>query len=125
MDIMKCIEAACGAYPEMIPCFYTIYNDKCYIAFKREDISDNRQPTEFHSVDLKTMEVSGYISTLSLFRMPGFAEALKKGKPIKIEDKPLEHHGIKGQKWGVKNGPPYPLDQKTHDKVSDSKDASR
>lgn len=22
----------------------------------------------------------------------------------------LEHHGIKGQKWGVKNGPPYPLD---------------
>lgn len=24
----------------------------------------------------------------------------------------LEHHGIKGQKWGVKNGPPYPLDEK-------------
>ncbi len=23
----------------------------------------------------------------------------------------LEHHGIKGQKWGVKNGPPYPLDK--------------
>lgn len=22
----------------------------------------------------------------------------------------LAHHGIKGQKWGVKNGPPYPLD---------------
>lgn len=21
----------------------------------------------------------------------------------------LVHHGIKGQKWGVKNGPPYPL----------------
>jgi len=21
----------------------------------------------------------------------------------------LEHHGVKGQKWGVKNGPPYPL----------------
>lgn len=21
----------------------------------------------------------------------------------------LEHHGIKGQKWGIKNGPPYPL----------------
>lgn len=24
----------------------------------------------------------------------------------------LCHHGIKGQKWGVKNGPPYPLDAK-------------
>lgn len=22
----------------------------------------------------------------------------------------LAHHGIKGQKWGVRNGPPYPLD---------------
>lgn len=23
----------------------------------------------------------------------------------------LSHHGIKGQEWGVKNGPPYPLDE--------------
>lgn len=22
----------------------------------------------------------------------------------------LYHHGVKGQKWGVRNGPPYPLD---------------
>ncbi len=27
------------------------------------------------------------------------------------EDDTLQHHGIKGQKWGVKNGPPYPLDK--------------
>lgn len=30
-----------------------------------------------------------------------------------INKPPLDeiyHHGIKGQKWGVKNGPPYPLD---------------
>jgi len=26
----------------------------------------------------------------------------------------LEHHGIPGQKWGVKNGPPYPLDRETN-----------
>lgn len=26
-----------------------------------------------------------------------------------VEDA-LEHHGIKGQKWGVTHGPPYPLD---------------
>ena len=24
----------------------------------------------------------------------------------------LCHHGIKGQKWGKRNGPPYPLDAK-------------
>lgn len=23
----------------------------------------------------------------------------------------LTHHGVKGQKWGVRNGPPYPLDK--------------
>lgn len=26
----------------------------------------------------------------------------------------LYHHGIKGQKWGVENGPPYPLDYDDH-----------
>lgn len=25
----------------------------------------------------------------------------------------LEHSGVKGMKWGIKNGPPYPLDQDT------------
>lgn len=24
----------------------------------------------------------------------------------------LYHHGVKGQRWGIKNGPPYPLDAK-------------
>ena len=34
------------------------------------------------------------------------------------------HHGIKGQKWGVRNGPPYPLDYEQHnskEKKSNSK----
>lgn len=26
----------------------------------------------------------------------------------------LMHHGVKGQKWGVQNGPPYPLDAGNH-----------
>ena len=26
----------------------------------------------------------------------------------------LAHHGIKGQKWGVRNGPPYPLKEGAH-----------
>ena len=29
-----------------------------------------------------------------------------------LDDFFLEHHGIKGQQWGVRNGPPYPLDSK-------------
>ena len=29
-------------------------------------------------------------------------------------DSVIEHHGIKGQKWGDRNGPPYPLDAGSH-----------
>ena len=38
-----------------------------------------------------------------------------------VDNKPdlleLYHHGIKGQEWGVKNGPPYPLDRETKRKT--------
>ena len=27
-------------------------------------------------------------------------------------NKVLVHHGIKGQKWGIRNGPPYPIEDK-------------
>ena len=33
----------------------------------------------------------------------------------------LEHHGIQGQKWGVRNGPPYPLDYEQHNASEKSK----
>lgn len=29
-------------------------------------------------------------------------------------DYDIYHHGIKGQKWGIKNGPPYPLGEDNH-----------
>lgn len=31
-----------------------------------------------------------------------------------FKDDELSHHGIEGQKWGVRNGPPYPLDSGDH-----------
>lgn len=31
-----------------------------------------------------------------------------------FSDSFLIHYGIKGQKWGVQNGPPYPLDDSQH-----------
>lgn len=36
-------------------------------------------------------------------------------KPM-LSDAVLAHHGILGQKWGKKNGPPYPLDGEDHSK---------
>lgn len=44
----------------------------------------------------------------------------------------LVHHGIKGQKWGIKNGPPYPLDasqkssaEKNHTRKVDSESGEK
>ena len=34
-----------------------------------------------------------------------------------IREKELKHHGIKGQKWGDRNGPPYPLNPSSHSKA--------
>ena len=33
----------------------------------------------------------------------------------------LSHHGIKGQKWGEQNGPPYPLSARLHNMVTKGK----
>lgn len=33
----------------------------------------------------------------------------------------LAHHGIKGQRWGVMNGPPYPLGKAVHNRVVSGK----
>ena len=46
-------------------------------------------------------------------------------KRIPIDRLPeLSHHGIKGQRWGKKNGPPYPLDYESHSS-SEKKQNSR
>lgn len=39
----------------------------------------------------------------------------------------ISHHGIDGQKWGVRNGPPYPLDknQKNNTKSSSNSNTKR
>ena len=31
----------------------------------------------------------------------------------KLKNNELTHHGIKGQKWGIRNGPPYPIEDTT------------
>ena len=38
----------------------------------------------------------------------------------------LFHHGIDGQKWGVRHGPPYPLDREDHNEIVErSQDATK
>lgn len=39
---------------------------------------------------------------------------------IVIYKNELYHHGIEGQKWGVRNGPPYPLDRNTNKRATET-----
>ena len=36
----------------------------------------------------------------------------------------LAHHGILGQKWGVLNGPPYPLSYQSHSRIEQKKNST-
>lgn len=49
----------------------------------------------------------------------------EKEKEIKHsdEEESLEHHGIDGMKWGVRNGPPYPLERQKGAKLSSKQKA--
>lgn len=68
------------------------------------------------------MELGNYINT-HLQGSKAFALELfccvEDKQMIKViyDEDYLQHHGIKGQEWGVRNGPPYPLDSKTQKKV--------
>lgn len=42
-------------------------------------------------------------------------EVMKNNRPIYPNE--LFHHGIKNQHWGVRNGPPYPLNRKTSARI--------
>lgn len=41
----------------------------------------------------------------------GPTNRFRKYIPKRKQEESISHHGIKGQHWGVKNGPPYPLDR--------------
>ena len=57
-----------------------------------------------------------------------YFEATYRAVPVDVDDSDkslftLFHHGIKGQKWGKRNGPPYPLDEEDYS-VAEKKAAS-
>ena len=44
---------------------------------------------------------------------------------IVIYKNELYHHGIEGQKWGVRNGPPYPLNRDVKDSINRAKSSAK
>ena len=79
---------------------------------------------DIHTVDKETGKVSGNIPFGKVIEVPGFVDQITNKVKKKDLDDHLEHHGIKGQKWGERNGPPYPLDSETHKEVIKKADSS-
>lgn len=71
---------------------------------------------DFHRVNKVTGAVSGNIATMKFLSNDRLREQMERRLKKKTDDH-LAHYGIKGQTWGTRHGPPYPLDQKTHDAV--------
>jgi len=44
---------------------------------------------------------------------------------IRVSDDYLEHHGVDGQKWGKRNGPPYPLNAEGKADLREQKKAEK
>lgn len=95
-------------------------------------VEKNEEPKDSISnyciINSKNGKISGCFSYELLNKDPNFSELWKKAQTFKkninhsiwsynYTNDVLCHHGIKGQEWGVTNGPPYPLDSKVHNKV--------
>lgn len=86
-----------------IESFPTTYKGEKYVRLIKHSYSDDYKT---HTIESKSIYLT--------------KKDLKHDSVSKVEEY-LEHHGILGQKWGVKHGPPYPLDKKTSKKVSSGK----
>lgn len=66
---------------------------------------------------------------VSVFRLSSDGENLdsfvNERDEIVMHSDELYHHGIEGQKWGVRNGPPYPLNRDVKDSINRAKSSAK
>lgn len=91
-----------------------------YVASNKELAGKFKNPTPVHAEDqvLEHGIKKNYFNGGSVIRTNSSRQSQDNKNYYGIsQDSYLEHHGIKGMQWGVRNGPPYPLDTKTHNQV--------
>ena len=118
LSVKQCISKLREEYPDLNPYAYIEFQNSYVFNLLSPDQDPEYAIAEFHSIDPNTGDVSGNIPTLLLLKNEEFRN---KWKNANLVDESLEHHGIPGQQWGTQNGPPYPLDKQTHNKVVNSK----
>ena len=126
LSIQECARKLREEYPDFEPYMYTEFNTVYVFNLVKKGSNPRRAMAEFHMVDPNSGDVTGAMPPLKMLGNAEFQKAWKNAKKISgeashsfflSESNFLSHHGIPGQHWGERNGPPYPLDQKTHNNI--------
>ena len=146
LNLDECIKKIQEIYPDMYPTYYVNYKGKYLFSLAPRGVDRRSANMEFRMLDPEDGGASSSIPLDYIMKDKELVALLNKPHKIDPDQQRLEHgikirgpysgdsgqghyygitrtsdylkhHGIKGQRWGEKNGPPYPLDAKTHKEV--------
>ena len=114
LSVQECINKLKQKHPDLYPIWYI--EDKGVYLFNLLQRGINREeaPVNFYAVDPKNGQIAGPIPVMSIYGNPDLGEKIKKPHKCSLEDRQslnhdyivgdnyLCHHGIKGQRWGVR-----------------------
>lgn len=99
IDVNAVNKAVEKYYPEYSAKNVVVYKNTVFVNLVPKVDSGGFQLMEWHAIDPKSGQITGSIPVDDLFSDSTFLNALKNS--IRMNDH-LEHHGILGQKWGVR-----------------------
>ena len=124
IEYRECLELIKELHPDLYPIWYIEKDGQYLFNMLKRGVDKEDAASNFYAVDPKSGKASSSIPVMSVYDNDSFSEKLANPNKIPPEDqKPLkhwslssgegwsvsfadksaiQHHGIKGQKWGVR-----------------------